>query len=503
MRANALLPAIAIAACLAGPARAQTAPTPEQALALEGQITAWLRTVVGPGAPLPTRPVQLSAEGDHYLVRVPLGQPGKIQPADAAFTARARMLDGTRWTIDDERLPDDFTITGSESVPDAPDAKNASPDGMHPEPVTYHVTLSGQALHGVFDPTATQPTTNGGTIATVELAKTGGAGASLTQVQQVALQVSTRPIDDAHLDVVQDVTTGSYKVRLTMPDGTPGTVEAQSLHVAAALSGLARDKLVPLARGLGALGRLAKTPGSDSSDGPTPAQRAQMRVLLQMAQAALTGGKLEETAEQISFDVAGAAGTMTRASISLGGDAPQDRLSAQMGLSVDGLVIPALPPAFAAYVPSHFSIRPTLSNLDLAAVTKMGMAATAPAPADGSPPVAGPDVQSLFANGGIDVGFDTLELSAAGAQLTGTGKFNLAGPSQITGQADLTATGLDALITKMQDDPMMAQGVPVLIFLKGIARTSGAQSVWQLTVTNGKVLVNGVDLSAMAGAMGH
>ncbi len=500
MRARyAFLPALAVAAALAAPVAAQTTPSPEQALALEGQITAWLKTMTGSNEPMTTRPVQLTAEGDHYLVRIPIGKPGNVQPADAAFTAKARMLDATRWEVSDERFPDDLTITSTENVPSPPDSKSATPDATHPEPVTYHVTLSQQALQGVFDPSNTQPATNGGTIDAIEITKTGGASPSQSQMRQVALQASTRPIDANHLDVVEDVTTGSYTTRTELPDGSPVSLSAQRLHIAAALSGLAHDRVAPVIRALATLGKLARQQGDDASDGMTPAQRAQLRVLLQAAQSALTGGKLEETAEQVVFDFGGTAGSIAKAAISFGGDAPQATLTAQMGLALDGLTLSALPPALAVYVPTHFAIRPTVSNVDVAALTRMAMAATAP---DGSPEATPPDLQTLFANGGINVGFDALELTAVGAQLTGTGKFNLAGPNAVTGQADLTATGLDGLIAKMQADPMLAQGVPVVIFLKGIARTSGAQSVWQVTVNNASVLVNGVDLSAMAGAMG-
>ena len=55
----------------------------------------------------------------------------------------------------------------------------------------------------------------------------------------------------------------------------------------------------------------------------------------------------------------------------------------------------------------------------------------------------------------------------------------------------------------MQSNPLLVRGVPALIFLKGIAKTTGDRSTWQITVDNATILVNGVDLSAMMGAMGQ
>jgi hypothetical protein len=165
---------------------------------------------------------------------------------------------------------------------------------------------------------------------------------------------------------------------------------------------------------------------------------------------------------------------------------------------MDGLTIPELPPALSAYIPTHFAIRPTVSNISVADLTKIGLDSTGPGA--GAPPSPAA-LQALFSHGGINVGFDSLGLDVAGTKFAGAGKFTVTGPQTVTGQAEVTAHGLDTLITKAQADPMLAKGVPMIIFLKGIAHTTGDEAVWQISVAAKKVLVNGVDLSAMAGAM--
>ena len=47
--------------------------------------------------------------------------------------------------------------------------------------------------------------------------------------------------------------------------------------------------------------------------------------------------------------------------------------------------------------------------------------------------------------------------------------------------------------------PMMAQALPVFVFAKGIGRTAGDTMVWDVSFKENKLLVNGTDLSAMAG----
>ena len=429
---RALLPTLGIVLALGGTAAAQTQPTPEQAAALEKQITDWITSATAGAVKLPPRPVQLTPEGDHYLVRVPLAPlAGTIDPPDAAFTGKARQLDGTRWALDDQQFPPAMTFTTTEMVPDPPDAKNPSPDGTHKENVTYRIKLGRQDVHGVFDTSFATPTTSGGTMSSLDLEKEGGAAASVTHMDEATTQTSTRPVDPAHADLLSDLSGTKYSTKTQMPDGSDFTLEAERIHIVTALSGLAHDQMVPLFRLVGELANMLKAPGGDTPDGPTPAQKAKLHAMLEQAHAILTGAKLDESVEGVSFDIAGSSGTLDKAEVSLGGDAPADLLSASMGFSMDGLTINDLPPAFAAYVPTHFSIHPTVSNVSVATLTRMGLAATTPAaPGDSVPP---PDVAALFANGGIHYGFDTLALDVAGAHLAGTGSFTSANPASVTG----------------------------------------------------------------------
>jgi hypothetical protein len=241
------------------------------------------------------------------------------------------------------------------------------------------------------------------------------------------------------------------------------------------------------------LGKLAQNPGKD---GLTPAQKATLHELVQQAHDMLTGGKIDETAEHLKFDVDGSTGALDHAGLSLSADAPANALSASATVSMDGLALDSLPPELASYVPTRFSIHPTVSNIDLAVLTKMALDATAPGP---NPPA--PDGSALFAKGGIRYGFDGLALDVAGVSVTGTGQFTSPTAKSFIGQAELSARGLDTLIARAQTDPNVAPAVPVIIFLKGIAKTAGDRSVWQITVDNAKILVNGVDLSSLAGTV--
>jgi hypothetical protein len=490
-----LLPALAFAAGLGGTAQAQgVPPSPEQAKALEKQIHDTLVSASGGAVPIPARPIELTPEGDHYRVRVPLAEMGKVDPPDAAFTAQARMLSGGSWSIDKQQMPPEFKLTTKMLVPDAPDAKNPSPDGKHLESVVYTVKFGEQDAHGTFDPSFATATSSAGTIASVDILRASDTAAGVTHMGRVTTQSSLRPLDATHLDLLTDTTTDSYATESALPDGSTIKMTMSALHIVGGLNGVAHDKLLPLLHQAVAVSKLPVKPDDAKAQA---AINAGLRQMLTLAKGLLTGGRIEESASNVKFNVSDHAGSLKKVVLALGGDAPQDMLTATMNFTLDGLVIDDLPPAMAAYVPTHFGIRPTVSNLSVADLTKMGMDATN-TPSGNVPP---PDIQALFMHGGINIGFDSLGLDIAGTQFDGSGKFTATGPQTVNGQAEITAHGLDALITKAQADPMLAQGVPVIIFLKGIAHTNGDQAVWQISVANKKVLVNGVDMSAMMGAM--
>ena len=221
------------------------------------------------------------------------------------------------------------------------------------------------------------------------------------------LQSSVRPLDAGLVDLLSDTSASGYATESELPDGTTVKLTARTLHVVAGLNGLAHDKTLPVLHQAMETARLQSVPDSPQRQ---DAINAGLHKLLSIANGLLTGGRIDESAKDVRFDFGGHVGSLTNFEVALGGDAPQDMLSATMALAVDGLVIDDLPPALAVYLPSHISIRPTVSNLSVRDLTAMAMDATAPGHDKSSPP----DGHALFTHGGVNVGFDTLALDIAG-----------------------------------------------------------------------------------------
>lgn len=477
MRCHRVIAPALAAAIATFSAHAQT--TSAQASALEAQITTWLQSLAG--TDLATRRVvEITPDGARFAVRIPLAafDLQQLDPADAAFTAHAEPLGGTRYRITDQHLTSPVSFTVLRPVPGNPSSAAL--------PVHIAIALGQQDQASTVDTAFATPTSSSGTIASADITVTDDTGAQATHLGPITTQASATPADPAHVDILIDSIARGFFNKSEQPDGTGVTISADTIHISEALSDVAHDRLLPLFQQLTAFARIpVQNPGH-----PTPEQQAALRSILVTAKNLLTGGKLDESMDGMKIDTGTGAGAAKHLALSLSGTAPADTLSATLGFVVDGLTIDDLPPQFAAFMPTHFSIRPSVSNLNIAALTSAALAQTAPD--DGT-------MQTMFATGGITFGFDQLELDMAGLELRGSGQFSAKAPGAITGQADITAHGLDGLIARAQAEPALQSLLPSAFFLKGIAKVNGDQALWQITLTDGRVLVNGVDTSAMTG----
>jgi hypothetical protein len=112
------------------------------------------------------------------------------------------------------------------------------------------------------------------------------------------------------------------------------------------------------------------------------------------------------------------------------------------------------------------------------------------------------DIAALFSHGGITGGIDSMAVDVAGAKFTGSGQVVATGPTPdaVSGTATVTAENYDALMQKVMAMPALAQqAVPVMVFIKGIGRNVDNRLVWDISYKDNKVLINNVDLTAMAG----
>ena len=217
----------------------------------------------------------------------------------------------------------------------------------------------------------------------------------------------------------------------------------------------------------------------------------------------ITGsGEMKDITVTTPFGSGGA--TSAHFEIDMNGIVSDGRFREQ--IAVKGLVLPTgLMPAWAPpLVPAEATIDVAVSGFDLATPAQILLDEAQP----GMPPSADMNVRLLSAllpDGTVTVTLAPGGVVAPSYSVDVEGGFD-AGPGRMPeGGITIGASGIEAAIDALNTAPEQVRsgGVPLLMMLRGIAKPSGVgRYVWQIDMgADGKVLVNGLDMSSVAGAM--
>ncbi len=175
---------------------------------------------------------------------------------------------------------------------------------------------------------------------------------------------------------------------------------------------------------------------------------------------------------------------------------------------VTGLTIPPgiAPPWTDGLIPHTFKIDMTAQGVDLEAPVRLFVAQADLAKDPPIPPGSEPAYLAAFApKNSINVSLAGGEIAAAGYAITYDGAFTVNFAGLPTGTATIRMKGLDDVIAKVQaaatTDPNAQQAMGGLVALKGFGKAEAdGGMLWAVDMTQpGKVLVNGIDVSAIAG----
>jgi hypothetical protein len=501
-------------AALAGlpPAPALAADmTAAQAASLEQQVRDALGGLLGPTVTLGDRPVRLTPAGDHLDVVVPLpyamppdpGAPAGGASSDVQVTATARPAENGVWLIDGVRLTSPLRFVLQMPVPPAPGtpAPPADRDAKRPTaPMLFTTTTQGQDGRAVWDPSFATPSTWTVSSQSTTVHAEGPRTVQDTRVGPANAVTTLRPAGPDRFDVLFDGTLQDYQLD-SSANGDPVHVGVQRTRASGALNGVGRTQAVALVQSLASIAS-GMTAAAAPMDVP-----AKPRIAPELIRGVL--GALQNFASDFSFDetldgfiVKGAGQSVAMDRMRLEFDAKSDAglLRAGMAVAMDGLALPELPLGdMASLLPRRIAFHPVIGGVAVSDLMRLASLSS-------EHRKAGPDdIAALFSHGGITGGLQSLELQVGGAVLTGNASLLATGPGadQITGTAQLSAENFDALIQKMSAFPPLAQqAMPVLVFIKGIGRTVENKLVWDISYRAGKLLVNNMDLSAMAGTAG-
>ncbi len=470
--------------------------TPAQAAALEQQVRDALGSVLGPAVKLNERPIRIAPAGDHYDVTILSGAKTTPAPGAAAqdiqITAAAHQGEKGVWLIDNVRMTSPLRFTTDVPLPPKEGQRRGAT-----VPVTYTIEQNSPDTRIVWDPSFASPSTwttaSQGSSIRVE----GGPAPQTTKIGPVNSVSTLRPVGADRSDVLMDATMQDLQTTAT-PDSGPLDIGIKRVRIGMALNGVSRAGSLVIIQALTTVIANVARSASQSPGAPPKIAPELVRSILAAMQDFASDFTLDETLDGFIVKTQGQTVALDHIKLGFDGKSESGLLRAGMTMGVEGIALPEMPLGdMAALIPRRVALHPVVGGIGVAELMRIAQAGSEnkdPAPAD---------IQALFSHGGITAGLDSLAIEVAGATLTGQGKVVATGPdpSLISGSAQLTVENFDTLMQKVTAIPSLAQqAVPAMVFIKGIGRTVDNKLVYDISYKDNKVLINNVDLTAMAGS---
>ena len=502
MRPNRTL----IAALLAfGALPATAATTPEQAKALEAQLQGWFNTNFGKLAKPGTRAAQVAPAGDRYLITVPTGLKKEGSEETLAVTMLANPVENGRWVFDTVKLPQPFEYSMTMTPPKEPGQKDA------PAPVTLRskITAASQDGSGVWDPTFATPSTLKQTLTGVTSTSTGSGVTQTNTIEKSYTETVMTPVGTDKVNLTSTGTLTGYALKMEISEGGgPIQVSAKSGNVAIAVNGATRERGAEALRAMvdlfaaGVPGMTPAKPGAAASADPklSPAALAALKRVVATLPDLGNAVMVDESVSDLAVTAAGKNFAASKMGLSLNMKSVAGQLQGTMGMSAQGMVWPDFGIGeLSKLLPAHFVMRPVLSGISAQDLSDL---LNASLDAKGKPEDAA--VKNRLLSKGGTIGLEMLEFDTGGATFVATGTVALQGspsgqPAPKNGRAHIVARDFDKLVAIVGAQPMLAQGMPALVFVKGLGKAAEGGLVWDVTFDGAKLAVNGTDMSAMMG----
>ncbi len=482
----------------AAPAAVAAAPiSADGARQLEQQVHDWLAALLGPRADIDARPLHVTAEDDHYRIELPLASTlAAVAATGVSFegdpvSAELKPLDGGRWAIDDIRAPSKLRV----SFP------SPSSDGDSGT-TQITATIEQQEQHAVLDPSLATPSLWDAKIKGYKYVMSGPAeaGTRTTSVDEVTMHMRWEPTADGRMTVRQDTESHLLATNAVMPTIGLVSVSAERMLASVRLDGVAPNEVAPFLHAvmdLAPVGLAAARQAGGQQDAPklTDENRASLHTAL-TALAGMMGGFDEQvTLENLHLSGSGHGGRLAKMVSGLSVGAPDGRALIRFDLTLDGLDSPEIPAGvYRKYLPRHIALAPRVGGVPAADLRALLLRE---ADSNGDAPLLEVQAGALLAKGPLAVGLDDISLDFGPATLRGKGEARFSAIDQYEGEAHFSATGLDELIKQANKVPELKEAAPVLFMLKGMGRQDGARTIWDVSYHDGKMLVNGNDMSGM------
>jgi hypothetical protein len=491
MKALRVLPALALAGALTTPAfttQARAEPTPEAAQALQAQLHDWLASLVQPAVTVAPDAITVVPEGDHFRLSLPaitaLSARGVV-PQGATVSLSARPLDAGRWAIDDLTLPATLRFTAPPMpVPPAKDGQPQKP----PEPNVVTIAVDGLQTHGVIDPSFATTSSLDQSSTGVHVTSPHGSFTS----GKISTNNTWQPDGTSRVNMLTQGSVADWKQTTILPDGQTSTVSINRVEIGSTGRKVSPAAYATIIRSIASLAPTLR----QGSDHLTEEQRRLARAIVANIRDLADGMALTETLDGMTVQAGPVLATLRRFTFGEDFAAPEGKMSLGIQIALEGLDSPMIPPGvFHDYLPKKIVLKPRLSGVPVQGLVDLADDAIATDSKDMAPLQA--EALALMAAGPLNLSLEEISFDLGPASLDGNISFDIASPTDITGDGDITITGLDALIKRANTTPELKQIAPALIFLKGIGKQDGNDTSFAINYENGSLKVNDTDLSSM------
>ncbi len=470
---------LALLAPLPAMAQAPAAPSADGAKAVADGVREWLAKQLGGIVDVAALPLRVLAEGEAYRLEVPVGGSwfdGAVKVGDGAVALTVKPLDGGRWQVVGGGIPAKLTM----------EMKDASGETSR-----IAIGLESQQNTGIFDPSLKTASNFVSSFTGYTTETQTKAGVQVSRIEKLVGRSEWAPSSPGRVTVQGDSQLEGYSTITPVPGVGEVKVTMGRLGGSTRIENFDVDGLGTLLRTAFELGSSAKAKGD--TKGPTTAQeKASALKLVGLVFSMLDALETDYSYEDIKVE-GGAlfSGSLRRFGMGLSAGAPDGKVDVKLRLSAEGLESPMIPPGpWVEFIPHKVSLTPRVSGVAKDAL--VGLLRTAIE-------TEGQDIEvqamALLAANPVALGIEDLLLDVGPMRLKGTGSLEVAGIDELSGEAELRATGFDALIRRANAVPELKAAAPVLIFLKGIGKQEGTETVWSITYSDNKVLVNDTDLS--------
>ena len=424
---------------------------------------------------------EVTQNGADYQVRLPLS--GFSAPADPVILATARPAEHGMLDITSMTFPSAGTI----------ETKPASGG-----PATIAYAIGQQTITAKIDPTLAMPSSYAATFGQVRVSSDHGDqhAEQLFDHYTVDGTVSADPGGLVTL-TSQGSGTGFHLVSRGL-NGFISDASVKALAGHFAVEGLDRGRATRLLGAAHGLSAGARQPGQPP--GLSGAQREALRDVIEALTGLMSRIEVEESLEDVHFDIGAGPGTTSgaigRVRVTMTGDTADQRLNTHIGVLADEISTPMMTAAHAGFMPHHIDLRTILAGVPVRPLMALMRAATAPG---ADPAVLQAQAMSLFADPRVRAGIESLSFDSGPLRITGSARVVPRPGGDVGADIHIAASGVDALLAEAQSQPSLQGIMPMVFMAKGMGRPQGDGLVWDISLGDGPIKINGVPFGQAQG----